>query len=1047
MGAHMMDLPQEDSPFVLDDRDTLRRLAEFRDYCEKIAFVDQKGGKTKKTWGDVMFAKTTAEDLVELLNKPSPPDGKLLPHQAFLLAFYKLLETPRQLLNTFPAAHRRLYYRQVLGLTERGMIPDQVMVSCRLTEDTPQLRLEKGVELDAGQDSEGTPKRYQLDAPVLANQGQWTDLLSVQKTAETAKAQIAAAKAEEAVKAAKVEADQQATGDKKVEADQQVQKAMVAAETAKVEADNKLAEAAKATSVRVLFNESAGIPWPERGVRLFEVPTEIDDPRARVIQGRVVSSPVLAMSGGERTVVVTFVSETAGATYTAQLSSEGKWLDPIEINSTRESSKETLTLKVPPEQGPITPAPGLDGYPTTGLMATAPLLKITRKDGKSVPKINSIKVDVKNLPNVLMSTDDGIAQINENSYPFGLQPREGSGFNLISPDWYANPFQINLKLTPRWTDLPGMSFKSWYKNYTNAPNDDKEFVVSSGLCSVSKLVLDDNDKKTKPALFKANAEANTRPTGVEISVTIPEQGMAQGGPIKPPGSLDPKDGPRWARIELGEKDFLHKEYPQELAKSQLDTKVTIEKNSGSGSGNETWTSTVAAPKQITPPYTPQLQALQVDYDCTDNGELLKGNQYLLTPFGYQREPASGEPDNDAQHPQLYLGFTGMLPGQDLSLHWQLQSPRPLEVQWQYLRKDNVWKSLNATVRDQTNGLFESGLWSSPLPHDASADAPWMPSGRYWIRGVVTLPSLEAGDSKEVSKQDHAASDYPWLFGLHTNSTTATLVDGSMLEAAHFERPLLAFTITQTVKNIPGLDEIIQPRPSYGGQGPESAPAFLKRVAKHLEHRGRALTWRDITALLREKYPEVYDVRIAKPVPDAAAPLENPIQRLVVIPANGKMDNADPLRPVFNPARLKRMKEFIRSIASPWLKLKLENPTYKEVKVIKGPDNVQSSDYPRIIYDVDFAAHVNADYAQNELQEALKHQYMPWGFDKTSVVKIGAQLDKFEMIKFIQQLDFVKQVNTLTIKESQKQKPEKEKEQDQTTVIGSSTEILILTFKE
>ncbi len=999
---HRVDVPQEDSQFVLDDRDTLQRLTEFKEYCQLIPFVDDKGEATDKTWGDVMFAKTAPEELVKLLNNPTLSDGKLQPHKAFLLAFYKLLETPRQLLNAFPDAHRQLYYRKVLGLTEHGMTPDQVVVSCSLTKGTTQLMLSKGLELDAGQDSQGMPKRYQLDAPVLANQGEWTDLRWVRRR------------------------DKVASGGSELEAGTQY--------------------------AQISFDKSMSMPWPEGGVRLFELQQE--ESKAIAKQGRVVSSPVLAMSGGTRIVTVTFnkVIEQSAAV-TVQLSSEGKWLtiDPEAIKN----DGMTLKLTISPELGPINPAPGLDGYPTTGPMATAPLLKITRADGKPVPQIASIRVKVENLQNVLMSTDDGIAQINEKSYPFGLLPRTGSGFNLFSPDWYANPFAIKLTLTPQWDDLPKISFEEWYKSYTNKPKSNDAFVVKSGLCSASSSVFVNRDK----SLFNGN-ELGIAPTEKEILVRIPP---ALAVATEPTNSLDPKDGPRWVRIELGKQDFLHREYPKALANSHLKNTFKTRENTQDrlawldlaeeAVGYKVFTTEVIPPPEINPPYTPQLKALKVDYSCTDNN--LTNNQYLLTPFGYRKD-ADGMEDKDAKNPQLYLGFTGILPGQNINLYWQLHSPHALEVQWQYLHTDNVWKSFNKTVYDQSNGLFESGLWSSLLPLDASKEAPWMPSGRYWIRGVVTPPSKE--NSSKVN--NHSPSSYPRLFGLHTNSTTATLVDGNSLEAAHFEQALPAFTITRTVKNIDGLNAIIQPWPSHGGRAPESTPEFLQRAAKHLKHRGRALTWRNITTLLHEKYPEVHDVRLAEPAPVEKA-LEYPTQRLVVIPANGKMDNNNSLKPVFNLARLERMTEFVRSIASPWLNLKLENPSYIEVKVTMIIGGINQSDYqygeedddvnnesdnksgnfnnyPNISYNVDFAAHVNQDYAQHQLEKALQYRYMPWGWDHKSVVKTGAHFDKFEMIKFIQQLDFVKRVNTLTIKDSQGQEQ---------TILESSKpeEIWILTF--
>ncbi len=1227
-----------------------------------------------------------------LYQNPEQANGQMAPHQAFLLAFLRMQETPRDLLNQLPAAHRQLYYRKLLGLQERPALADQVAVSFHLNQATPELYLPAGTLLDARQDSQGHPAHYRLQQSLLANHAQWTDLRWCRAADSGPKVG------------------------------------------------------------RIVYDRDNGVPWPQQGIRLFEAGAE-DVPLAT---GRVVSSAVLAMSGGMRKITVTLAQAVEAAPISAAVSSDSVWLCLENSTITVDATTE-LVFALGADAGPVTPALGLDGF-----NEATPLLKLYRHDGEPVPAIVSLSVNVQNLPDVFFSTDDGSANIDARSYPFGNEPILGTGLNLVAADWYGKPGAVTVNLQPEWVDLPPMSFVDWYKAYTVTPEDEIEsiiknddvFKVQAGIGSRGGAIKLEGELASlfeeNPVVGKSKVSNTANPSAdhiIQIQMPGLRGNMAD--------SKDPQDWPSWLRLELAEQDFLHAHY----------WRVLTSQESGQ------------PPIQINSPYTPQWKRLQVGYSCTD---ATPEKQYVLAPFGYaatqimdeeykwrqedlrpqdtlsgkdygrvvcvsadgnilavgapdatiggiafagavylyrfnghywlpyqtisaQEKKAgskfgaalslsadgdvlavgapehgeaeaktgttylfcrdvdqwqevqiipgkengekfggaislsadggvlaigasgamfSGQPkygavylfkhtetewalearltqtqwpgyfgtavhlnangtvlavglprvpadnvnqgrvlvfnhnginwptdgvllkrpgyllsyvdfgcaisltadgntlaigcrrdseqgqvylfnykdgqwaysnvalrmsppmkdayfgisvsfsgdglslavgassssaatstaylfkkENDqwveqikfehagsadawigtsvslsangdvfamgavavnaniangfvrvrqanTKWSELYLGFRNLSPTEDLSLHWQLQTPRLLDISWQYLRRDNFWVALDASVTDHTDCLFRSGLWLATVPQDAATDAPMMPSGRVWLRALMApVPHDQADTPSSV-----VTSDYPWLHGLLTNSAMAVRVNDEAQDALVFDGSLAPGSITQPLQKIEGLESIDQPWPSQGGRAAESEVEFTQRVAKQLDHRGRALTWRDMKTLLLAHYPEIYDV-LPIFLSSGQTQAGGRRQRMLVIPVNGQMDNADPLCPLFNPARLTEMAQYLRERASPWLDLELLNPVYREVSVS---------------YQVVFTAGVNPAYGDKQLQLALARHYMPWMYDQTSTIQLGNHLDYYGMVKFIQQLPFVDSVKELTL---------------------------------
>lgn len=167
-----------DQTFLLEPRTGRDLLNLVEKYTDAVPFAGHADAAWKGFWMD----GRTPETLSDIYEHPGLAKKTLPVQQAFLLALLHLLETPRALLNTLPARHRSLYYRDLLGFTPRPPQPDSVAVSFTLQKNAAPYALPSGSLLDGGQDSAGNSITYQTDDSLLITGQQleqlcWTALV------------------------------------------------------------------------------------------------------------------------------------------------------------------------------------------------------------------------------------------------------------------------------------------------------------------------------------------------------------------------------------------------------------------------------------------------------------------------------------------------------------------------------------------------------------------------------------------------------------------------------------------------------------------------------------------------------------------------------------------------------------------------------------------------------------------------------------------------------------------------------------------------------
>ncbi|MEB5890002.1 baseplate J/gp47 family protein [Enterobacter roggenkampii] len=360
---------------------------------------------------------------------------------------------------------------------------------------------------------------------------------------------------------------------------------------------------------------------------------------------------------------------------------------------------------------------------------------------------------------------------------------------------------------------------------------------------------------------------------------------------------------------------------------------------------------------------------------------------------------SDSPMTGQEKAHLALGFTGIQPGQTLSLFWDLKSPGAFDVRWQYQKTATGWAELKTVSRDDTQRLLTSGLWQAAIPDDAICDE----HNCYWLRA-------------EFSEEEKS---WPYVNGLLVNAMTATLCDVEQLDPDILNHPLPGGAISQPASRQKGLAGVLQPFSSFSGRPAETTGEFFIRTSQRLSHRNRALSWKDISQLLKTQFPSVFEV-IPPPV-DGMTLLPAPEQQsLVVLPRPESRDNDDALRPRFSAWHLQEMQDWLARHTSCWQNISVENPEYKMVDVRMK---------------VKWHQGVNPDYAFGQLKNRLIRHYMPWSQGEGNALVTGSQLDYFDFIARIQDDPDVSQVISLSLNEKAE------------SVSGTDKQVLILYFKK
>jgi Baseplate J-like protein len=594
-----------------------------------------------------------------------------------------------------------------------------------------------------------------------------------------------------------------------------------------------------------------------------------------------------------------------------------------------------------------------------------------------------LQVSAAGLANLFMRNDQTTLDAKKPFEPFGISPAAGSRFYLGHPELVAKKLDsVTFNIT--WMGLPAV-LGTHYANYPNPPGNAsftaKVALADGGVARdfPSALSLFDPTDATKPVARTLAAPADQGNPGSAIT-----------------SSADVTEWNRYLLWELKAPDFQHAVYPTVALQKSLELAVAVAGASKPAS---------ATPYQVNPPVTPKIKSLTVDYgasvelafDGTGTGTQA-AHLFHIEPFGYSELAPEGTPPGCLFLPQydfegeLYIGLSGTAGPQNLALLFQVAegsadpdlAPEP--VQWDYL-SGNRWLTLHngSLIADATRGLINSGIVELALP-------PALPSTRlppelYWLRAAIARSADSVCDMVEI----------------HANAALATFDDrGNALD--HLSQPLAPLTITEPLTPIPEIAGIRQPYTSFGGKMAELDMSFYVRVSERLRHKQRALTPWDYERLVLEKFPRLYKVKCLRADP-VAHPREPGRIELIVIPDIKNRLPFDPFEPKAPADLIRDVQKFLQDKTPAFAQATVRNAHYVPVKVRCG---------------VRFLPGQDESFSRKRLNDELNRFLSPWAYDEGADLAIGGKVYANSIIDFIERLDYVDYIAELKLFTSQDQ---------------------------
>jgi hypothetical protein len=920
------------------------------------------------------------------------------------VAFIKLYQKVQQKLNRFTAKHLDFYYRDVLKIQPRKLIPDRAFLKFDTDVAGREVFIKAGTEFTAGTDETNTDVIYTADNDLLVYSTRVESLYTLF-----------------------LERDQLTSPER----------------------DLEFVTGAKINRIDVLkendvANDQESKAWP-----IFGAPRSAS--QKRVFEdaglGFAIASPVLFLTEGQREIYIKLktgpaVSESSQCLgdfisdvikiirenkqqvkdkklesssqkssradiffkvfrrmFTIQLTAENGWYEvedylPLSKVVDDQCGEDCLNIRIklsPKDQAIVPYASEIHGG---GYDTDQPIIRFVinpmaylcpytlLKD--IVIKEIEIDVDVKGVKDVVLHNNLGQLDPNSPFNPFGPLPVIGSYF-IIGNQEAACKQLTHFEVEVDWAGLPFEKggFKDYYRAYeTDCDND----VFEAGL-----TVL--NGGKWQPAieidrprvkLFESGAEgiAKNRRLSCQGVVKLFRPLEERRAPDEFGYDSSKKDGFFKFTLAAPNEAFGHGDYFHKLTKV-LTENAKLKK--------------LRLHKPIpNPPYTPQIDNMSINYRANVRVNLEKigaseksrprGRIYHIHPFGVERL----SPQTDAEitmvprydsDGNLFIGLSPRVLSGTLTLLFHLRNDSSLKsdadppaLKWYYL-SSNRWKRLEGrhVLIDTTKGFLSSGIVTLHIPAQERGTSTTMPGDLFWLR--VSL--------------DHQPEIPCSVFSINTQALEVTWQkqDDS---SAHMDLRLPAGTIKDSRVSIAGIDRIVQIADSFGGRLPEEEDPFKTRVSERLRHKNRATVPWDFERLILNHFPEIYKVKCFANMVDDPQSLERPGHILIVVIPVLKDSSAANLTPTVNGMLLKEIGEYVKGLSSPFGTFKVRNPAYEKIQVRCK---------------VQFRRGKAGGYYIKELNQALVNYLSPW--NKTGyTTRFGWCVRRYDLKSYIRNLDYI-----------------------------------------
>lgn len=408
------------------------------------------------------------------------------------------------------------------------------------------------------------------------------------------------------------------------------------------------------------------------------------------------------------------------------------------------------------------------------------------------------------------------------------------------------------------------------------------------------------------------------------------------------------------------------------------------------------------------PWTPAIKNLYVDYSAKavkEDVDIIHLYPYVNTSKFENIEENPGLFPFLNDEGTLFVGIENLTPGGNLSILFQLAEATAdsemdrATIKWHYLN-ENVWIELLPDfniISDETDGLTVSGIVTIAIPDTISKIGNrQMPDDLYWIR--ITAPI----NAKAVAE----------TIGIHTQAAKASAKLSELNDKLRLNNGLAEGSISKLSEGDFSVKKVEQLYPSFEGRQPEGEGHFYVRVSEHLKHKGRAQMLSDYEKIVLEGFPKIYKAKcISHTMGLSAIKYQRDLEIapgyivITVIPDLTKLASGNQLEPKAPLSLLEKIGNHLRKKISPFARIKVMNPRYEYV-------------------DVDITVRLfrgkPANFYSGKLKEDITNLLAPWFLGDSEKIAFGMPVLFSDVVGFVEQLDYVDFITSLTLKGEKEQ---------------------------
>ncbi|GAA5037935.1 hypothetical protein GCM10011506_35710 [Marivirga lumbricoides] len=918
------------------------------------------------------------------------------PEIALFLAFLKLYEHAKDNINQLTSKHIEFYFKDILRQVPKEKKLDKIYLQFLLNDEALFTKIDEGTQFIGEDPASNEDIIYETTEGILINKAQVKQIFSVFIDKELLNVEGKAVKKINNILEAKLPIDQLLPKQKKEN------ELLAKSYAAFGESQNKKGISEKTmSSAKLGFALSSPNLFLKSGFREVEIVIQLNTKSFEDLNNDLNAICKTTGDKFDELFIKAFTNS-----FNLSITSEKGWLKISKYVVKRDETQNTLTFAF----DLLNSDPAIISHTATlhegNFDSALPIVKFElNSDSFIYPYtllsrivINQVwfHVNVSNMKELKLYNNIGQLSPDSPFLPFGPQPKAGAYFIIGNNEVFNKPLE-DLKINIEWFDLPVHKggFEEHYASY-GLSIDNTSFEVAISVLEDGRWMPAAKNEQQKLKLFRTEEKgmhkdpsAKGKLIDTSIFSTIDIKKIKQSAnyeEITEEQELNSTSRRSFVKLELNNppNGFGHDVYPSILSE-------TVMENARGGLLKNKEKSKKSIPNQ---PYTPQIKTISLDYSASSAVSLIEnsktssaysGELFHLHPFGLKKIQSKGGSQNTYLLPDyhfegaMYLGFADLAPPQQLSILFEMideyteSSEEDLPViEWSYLVNDE-WLTLapSRILRDETNRFLRTGMIVIDIPADIKKHNTILPADLYWLR-ISVEKNIETASS---------------LISVATNVTQAMLVDNN-LPQGYLEKPLPAFVIQRSINNIPGIREVRQPLPSFSGRAKESAEKFYTRVGERLHHKNRAVTAWDYERILLEKFPEIAHVTCLSNMTSKST--DAPGNVLIVVSPQAKY-SASANEPMASSELLFKIKSYIGSFSSPFVKIEVRNPNYERIKIICA---------------VKFTDGYNYGFYIQKLNEQINQYLRGTLLTQSKKVELGGSIHSSDILSYMRTLPYV-----------------------------------------